>query len=73
MVFGHIISWSVNVITISMILAMVAEAEGIELETRPVALAIIWLGIPTLLELACAYIEGQSFLSLIVPWLSSLS
>ena len=73
MVIGYIISWSMNVIVISMVLALVAEVEGIELETRPVALAIVWLGLPTMLEIVCFYIEGQSFLSLIVPWLSALS
>jgi len=58
---------------ISIILAIIAEAEKVELESRPAVLAFMWLGIPTFLEIACYILEEQSFLSLIVPWLSFLA
>jgi len=73
MLIGYIISWCFNVILISIILAIIAEAEKVELESKPAVLALMWLGIPTFLEVVCYVLEEQSFLSLIVPWLYFLA
>lgn len=72
MVFSYVLSWLINATLIGVVIAIVAEGKGYNIERRPIIPFALAVGLPTLLELVSFIFEGKPFLALIWPAFSSL-
>ncbi|MCD6414322.1 MAG: hypothetical protein J7L23_01695 [Candidatus Diapherotrites archaeon] len=67
MALGFIISWLLNFVSISIILAVVDEYKNYYLEKKPWFLFTVAIVLPTILELVSFLLNGKPFLSLLLP------
>lgn len=72
MVFSYVLSWLINAVLIGVVIAIVAEGRGYNIERNPKLLFALAAGLPALLELISFIFENRPFLSLIWPAFGSL-
>ena len=67
MPFAYFLSWFLNFLLISIILAWVDELKGYYLERTPWLTFGIAIFLPTMLEVFAFVVEGKPFLALLLP------
>jgi hypothetical protein len=72
MVFSYVLSWLANTVAIGVVVAIVAEGKGYNIERKPIIPFALAAGLPALLELVSFIFENKPFLALIWPAFGSL-
>ena len=67
MAFTYLLSWFINFLFISIVLALMDKHKNYYLEKKPWFTFTVALLFPTFLELACFLVEGKPFLALLLP------
>lgn len=64
---GFVISWFLNFVIISVVLAVIDEYKNYYLEKKPWFLFAVAILLPTLLEISSFIFNGKPFLSVLLP------
>ena len=67
MALGFIISWLLNFVLISVVLAVIDEYKNYYLEKKPWFLFAVAVLLPTILELCSFILNGEPFLATLFP------